>query len=128
MTGYYIEAGYCSGASREEAWAKIKEITNYLCEHPSLIVEEALKFGAPKSADGDGIEYYAQKYKERTDLTIRIKEGIDEFTKEERNQVVQLASGGGRGRVMKEHMRRAFCRLVMYEMHKLELEVNISVG
>jgi DNA repair exonuclease SbcCD ATPase subunit len=44
---------------------------------------------------------------------------------DEKNQrVVQMASGD---RLVKEHIRRAFCRLVMAEMHKLNIEINIVV-
>lgn len=126
MTGYYIESGYQSGCSREEAWEEIKRITNYLCEHPSLIAEEALNFRAPAIADDETILEFALKYKERTDLTIRIIE--DEVDGEDRRHVVQYASGGGQSRVMKEHLRRAFCRLVLTEMHRRGMEVNITVA
>jgi hypothetical protein len=129
MTGYYIETGYQSGCSREEAWEEIKRITRYLCDHPNLLVKEALEFRAPATADGETILDYANKYKEQNDLTCRIIEKQDKLDPDEQIQhVVQYASGGGASRTMKEHLRRAFCRLVMNEMHRKGMEVNVRVS
>ena len=125
MTGYYLEPGYQSGASREAAWEALKRITLEISDAPERIALEAAAFGVRQIPD----EYLAA-YRERTDLTVRIKErgdiGVDEDA--ETGHVVQYASGGGQSRVMKEHLRRAFCRLAIREMHLLGYEVNMRVS
>jgi len=130
VTGYYLEAGYQSGASREEAWEALKRITLEICETPTVIAEEALAYGCPVEAEGTHINKFAESYRARTDLTIRIKEkgdiGVDEDA--ETGKVVQYASGGGQSRIMKEHFRRAFCRLAIRRMHAEGYEVNMTVA
>jgi hypothetical protein len=131
-TSYIIGIGYNSGASCDfkftssngffaEAWELLKSVVIEICNNPNRIVEEARKFSAAETcANGTTcctLEGHAEKYRiPWTDRTI----AFDEKKKE----VVQMASGD---RLVKEHIRRAFCRLVINEMHKHNIEVNLMV-
>lgn len=47
---------------------------------------------------------------------------------EEKPQIMLLASGGGCNcRLMKEGLRRAFCRLMIKKAHKKHIEISIAV-
>lgn len=135
MTSYRLEVGYQSGSSREEAWECLKEITEEICEHPEELVSEACRFDGKRNTHHPHcgksfrglLAEYAEAYKPpRKDLTLRIientRDGVDE------NSVVQYASGGGEGRVVKESLRRAFCRLAIQRMHREGYEVNLTVA
>lgn len=130
MTGYYIELGYQSGYSADfdldEAWKEMKTVCGEICSRPERIADEAVRLGAPVEDDGAEIYTYAQSYHNCSDLTIKIVE--KEKDGEKRRYIQQFASGGNPCRMMKEHLRRAFCRLMMEEMHKRGIEINISVG
>jgi hypothetical protein len=67
----------------------------------------------------------ALKYPTDEDLTIKI---LDSPKDPARRQIQQLASGYGKWRTIKEELRRAFCRLVLAEMHKRGMEVDIFVA
>ena len=129
MTGYHISIGYLSGYDKEEAWEVLKRVVLELCNAPERIAEEAMRFGM----DGAVAREYAEAYRGASletrgteDSTLRIIEG--ERAEGNPPQIMQLAGGAGPSRVIKEAMRRAFCRLVMYEMHKREIEININVA
>lgn len=129
MTGYHISIGYLSGYDKDEAWEVLKRVVLELCNAPARIAEEAMRFGM----DGAVAREYAEAYRGASlethgteDSTLRIIEKNEaEGTPP---QIMQLAGGSGPSRLYKEQMRRAFCRLVMYEMHKLEIEININVA
>lgn len=126
MTGYTIEVGYNSAQGGEEVWDKLKTVAKGICKKPEQIAEEAIKFGAGQRCNKDSLMEYAEAYKEcgekgTADLTVRIIEGEEPY-------ISQSASGGGEAREIKEHLRRAFCRLVLYEMHKSLMEINIRVA
>lgn len=130
MTGYHISIGYLSGGDKDEAWATLKEVVAKLCAEPAAVAMEALKYGMPP----DRVREYAEPYRSfsaatgRTeDSTLVIKEA-DPDDPESYHQVMQLAGGGGESRGLKEATRRAFCRLVLKEMHKREYEININVS
>jgi hypothetical protein len=128
MTYYIIGVGYNSGSSckeyhnNEKAWELLKSVVIEICNNPEKITEEAHKFNAPETCQHGPtcctLAGHAERYKlPWKDLTIRFDE--------ENQTVVQLASGD---REVKEHIRRAFCRLVLYAMHKHNVEINITVG
>lgn len=128
-TSYLISIGYNSGCSCEKdyidkakAWELLKNMVRSICADHTLIVDEARKFDAPEHCETGPecctLTNHAEKYKlPWTDRTI--------YFDEKKQQVVQMASGD---RLVKEHIRRAFCRLVMAEMHKLHVEINIVVA
>jgi len=117
-TGYHIEVGYNSVHSKEEVAEKLVEVVHAICEEPESIVGNArLVEGAVMPME------YAESYRKPwQDLTIKIidKDGLP--------SVMQMASGGGVERGYKEAMRRAFSRLVIQEMHRCGMEVNLIVA
>ena len=130
MTGYHISIGYMSGCpDKEEAWETLKAVVLDLCNAPALIADEAISFGMDRAT---ALEY-AGAYvgasianRGTEDSTLRIieadaKEGTPP-------QIMQLAGGIDPSRSIKEAIRRAFCRLIMREMHKREIEININVA
>lgn len=121
MTGYYIEVGYNSKWDKEEVWKELKKVVIDICKNSKVLIEE-IKRETNKVIPIDFIEKYKWPCK---DLTIRITEN-NEDNKE--NFISQAASGGGYERDCKEICRRAFCRLILLEMHKREMEVNIFVS
>lgn len=130
MTGYHISIGYLSGDDNDKAWAMLKRIVADLCAKPEVIAEEAMAFGMrPETA-----KEYAESYRSfsletgRTeDSTLVVKER-DLDDEDSYVQIMQLASGRGVSRTNKEAMRRAVCRILMREMHKRGLEININVA
>lgn len=123
MTGYYISVGYNAraGASvKAGLWQELKEAALDLCEHYERIALEAHRLESGYSVAA--LAEYAELYHSRADATIQFLEPPDEEP-----QIMQLASGGGLGRDMKEALRRAFARLLIQEMHKKRIEVNLVV-
>lgn len=130
MTGYHITIGYLSAADKDEAWRVLKGVVASLCADPTRIAAEAGCFGMSPAVASEYAEAYrsfSSKNGRTEDSTLVILER-DATTPESEPQVMQLASGGGFERGAKEATRRAFCRLVMNEMHKLEYEININVA
>lgn len=126
-TGYTIEIGYISGYSfrgdTQEAWNLLAGAASVIARHPHLIEEEALRFGAPKVCPcgcGATLREHAEIYQKEF-----IIEGGPLLIDYEKKVVFQSASGQ---REMKEHVRRAFIRCVMYEMHKLGIEISVIVS
>ena len=123
MTGYYISIGYNSGNPKTpegNLWHSVKRIAN------SITLEE-LKAEYLEYEDivecEDGcckIDEFVAKYSARDDLTI----GMDDQDEE----IWQHASGGGYSRLMKEGLRRAFCRLMLKKAHREKIEISIHVS
>ena len=65
---------------------------------------------------------YLEAYREEKDLTMFHTGEGDE------RAVVQFASGHGEGRLIKESLRRAVCRLLIADMHNEDVEVNLRVA
>lgn len=124
MTGYYIEIGYLSGysgpADLDQAWDSLKNVVAILREQPANIVGEAMR------VEGGSLRKllpFAERYHPKfTDGTIEVNDA--------ERQITQLASSGNgdAARVVKEQVRRAFCRLVIQEMHRRGIEVNLCVA
>lgn len=103
MTGWRIEPGYPATKSQVEAWEAIKEAVG------SVSCQELIReYKGPLEEAEEGWPLEMARYmtdKQGQDLSVKISED---------DQVVRLlASGGGKGREMKEHMRRAFIRCVL---------------
>lgn len=129
MTGYHISIGYLSGGDydKDEAWEVLKKVVLDLCHNPHHLMDELVSFGMnPRIAAECAAAYVGASEATRgtEDSTLRIIEAKDD----DPPQVMQLAGGADEWRVHKEATRRAFCRLVMREMHKLEIEININVA
>jgi len=121
MTAYYIEVGYNSYyGDRGEVAEKLKEVVADIREHPERLVAETLRIEPELSQEA--LAEYAASYKPPgEDLTISIDES-------DGLKIVQLASGGGEARELKEALRRAMCRLVIEAMHRAKMEINIRVS
>lgn len=121
MTGYHIRIGYNSKWNKDEAWHELVACVGRLRNDPARIIGEVVRLDG-NVADAALLEAFARVYADTGDVTLTIRD-----TPEDRS-VVQLASGGGPGRDLKERFRRAFCRLVIEEMHRLGIEVNLEVA
>lgn len=121
MTGYTLTAGYQSGGNKADAWQRLKQTALRLCETPDAIAAEVERL-EPGRYSGEERAEYAAAYALRQDLTITFRDDPDDPA------IHQSASGGGRGRELKEAMRRAFCRLVIEAMHRERIEVNMIVA
>lgn len=127
MHGYYMSIGYISGATcaenKEDAWPILKQVVMDLCGKTDEIIREAMAFMAPTSCNGYSIEEHAEAYKGNQGKIIKYYEGGDADDGPE--QCVSFLCGATDA--LKEHVRRAFCRLVLYEMHRRGIEVNLEV-
>lgn len=128
MTSYHISIGYLSGYDKDEAWEVLKKVVLDLCHNPHHLMDELVLFGMnPRVASECAAAYVGASEATRGtgDSTLRIIEADNEGNPP---QIMQLAGGDGEWREYKEATRRAFCRLVMREMHKLEIEINVNVA
>lgn len=130
MTGYHMKLspGYNGTASGTDAeiWQQLKTIVEHLCKNQIIVVEEAMRFGMSRTT----AQQYTESYKtfdgtQTEDATLQV---IEPLEGEESGEIMQLASGGGHERILKETIRRAFCRCVIFEMHLRGLEVNLIVA
>lgn len=122
MTTHTISIGYNSGdgslkLSRNKSWLVLKRTVEEICADIASLIAEARKYNAPEEdADGD-LQDFANYYKlPWQDQTIYFDEKL--------HVVIQNSSGR---RNIKEHLRRAFCRLVMQKLHQRNIEININV-
>jgi hypothetical protein len=120
---YRIQVGYNAQHQADEVWGEIKNAVDAIQADPSRIVCEV--FRLEPNANRELIEEVSSLYRKPViDQTIQIVElGID---KHER-WIGQTASGSDPGRDAKESCRRAVCRLVMEELHRKKMEVDIVV-
>ena len=117
-TGYHIQIGYNSATPRNDVVQRLLAVVDEICKTPELIIREVWRVenvNVPAE--------YADNYRKPwNDLTVKI---LDDNGQPE---IMQMASGGGIERDYKECMRRAFCRLVIQEMHRTKHEVNLVVA
>lgn len=127
MTGYHITIGY-NGAtnsfSYDEMWEILKETTRKICDSPQSIIAEARRLNAPESCSQGccSLDTYADNYVDSFETYGHPISIIDDG---ENRQVMQLASTDDD---IKYHVRRAFVRLLIQEMHKRKIEVNLNVA
>ncbi len=121
MTGYSFSIGYLSGASykgdTDEAWQELVKCVETLRTQPERIVTEARRLDAPEHCEHGCCTLFslAQAYQNH-DATLVIHHDA--------HTIDQYASGD---RMVKEHVRRAFCRLVLEDMHRKGIEINLKV-
>lgn len=127
MTEYSIEVGYnhdgASNAAEEKIWSVLKQVGLDIANNTGAIIDEASRCGAPAVLGADALVNYAVMLKARNDNTIQFLESNGESS----GRIYLPASGGGDARTMKGHVRRAYCRLVVAEMHKRGYEVSMIV-
>lgn len=134
VTGYHIRIGYNSALNADEkraAFETLKEVVASLRDDTDRLVREvkheSVAWSDPARAAIDDalLREYAEVYRPPArDATLTIIEPIGD----EPGQIMQLASGGGEAREVKERLRRAFSRLVILEMHRRGIEVNLVVA
>lgn len=124
MTGYHISVGYNSGAKREDVWRELKLVVEQLRHQSQAIIDELRRVEGPLAFGDQELREYAEMYGAQRDLTLTIHEAEDD----REAQIVQLASGGGTARDIKEALRRSFSRLVIAAMHTRRMEVNLHVA
>ena len=127
MTSYYVSIGYNRGAfdkyGPEYEWEMLQSIVREICNNPDRIISEARRLGAPEVC-GKGcceLSTYADNYKGKIG-----ENGHPLFytVMDDKNFLVQNASADDE---IKFHVRRAFIRLLIDEMHKENIEVNLKV-
>jgi hypothetical protein len=125
-TTYVLSLGYNGNSVISEAnqWLMLKRAAETLCSTPAWrehIMDEAVKYNCP-SFDENGIllsEYILKFQIPCTDCTIMLDN--------EEHKIRLVASGGSLSRIIKTQLRRAFCRLIINQMHKANIEVNLVV-
>lgn len=123
---YAISVGYNPSIPKEDVWSKMVEVVNELRINSQKIVDEVLRL--EPDADKEMTKSVSEMYSPLTDdedLNIKV---IVSDGKGRHSYIMQSASGGGQWRLVKESCRRAFCRLVLEEMHKNKMEINIDVS
>lgn len=128
MTGYHLSIGYLSGGDKAQAWDTLKTVVLNLCHDPVRIANEAVRLGMNRTTAHECARAFASaslEFQGTEDSTLRIIEGD---RAEGNPQIMMLAGGSGQSRTIKEAIRRAFCRLVMTEMHRRDIEININVA
>lgn len=132
MTGFYISAGYSSTCDSDEVEQMMFKVGREIANDPQAIVNEmAINGSAPwRESDSEKLMEYARRFKEQQDLTIEFETECPDYVSDKEEwtpQIKMLASGGGYHRIFKEESRRAFMRLLVNQMHRLGMDVNISV-
>lgn len=130
-TFYTIEIGYLSGEqyedSKDAAWAFLKKVVYEIANSPDALWDEARNFDAPEMCDcgEDNCPYSLADWCEAfTD--DKIADGSNAYKiNEDGKYIIMIASGNRR---MREHVCRAFCRLMIKRMHEQFIEVNIRVS
>src|SRR5690348_3435921 len=124
-TSYTLSIGYLSGDSfkgnTDAAWQVLVDTLEHIKQAPERIVTEARRLDAPEMC-GEGcctLQSLAEAYQQYSDATLIIHQT------DGKRYVTQLATGD---RTLKEHVRRAFCRLVIEDMHRQGIEVNLIVS
>lgn len=127
MRGYHISIGYNGGGTSQEEevrWRSLVAMARRVADYPELIVEEARRLGTPETCASGccHLATYADNY--------RLPFGVDGhpvsvIESSDNRQIMQLASGYDD---LKFGVRRAFVRLLLAEMHRIGVEVNLRVA
>ncbi len=127
-TGYTLEIGYVSGYSsslnRDQRWEAFENYARQLIETPAMLVDESNRLKTPRRADEKYLIEVAQTY------ALPVTEGGPLEFKEINGDryIFIMCSSGGEYRLAKESIARAFCRLMIYHMHTLGIDVDITVA
>lgn len=122
MTGYHISLGYNSSGGAD--WDDVKAIANSITKDELRAeyseYETITRCGSSELTIDDFIDTQLKQ----EDASMKFLE--DEEGEE---QIMLLASGGGCNcRLMKEGLRRAFCRLMLKKAHGKHIEISIHVA
>jgi hypothetical protein len=127
MTSYYVSIGYNRGSftkyGNNYEWNMLKQTARNICDNPNKIIEEARRLDSPETCTKGccNLETYADNYKAEIG-----SQGHPLFFSEieDDKYLVQNASADDD---IKFHVRRAFIRLLIEEMHRERIEINIKV-
>jgi len=124
MTGYHIEIGY-NGALRTDydlMWEELKQVARNIADNPAAIIAEARRLGSPEICNSGCclLDTYADNYIGEFGVN-----GHPVSVIENDCQIMQSASTDDK---IKYHVRRAYVRLLIQEMHRKEIEVNLIVA
>lgn len=127
MRGYHIRIGYNGGgnsAEEEFRWQSLVQSARTVADHPQRIIDEARRIGAPEQCDQGCCELatFADNY--ANDFSTP-GHPVSIIEREDDRQIMQMASAGDE---LKYCVRRAYVRLVIEEMHRLNIEVSLSVS
>lgn len=142
-TGYHLEVGYNSGCSgffgtHEDAANILLAVVRQVAESPlEILMEAGRERGLSSLSFYDDILDYAKRF--QYSLEHPDEDGTVTITPPRGNESwrVMLLATGGPGieedgawgaRSLKELVRRAFCRLVILEMHRRGIEVSLVVA
>ena len=125
MRGYHIRIGYNGGGDAEEEesrWQSLIQVARSVANNPQRIVAEARRLGAPERCTEGCCELstFADNYANEALSPVSI---IDQ---DGNRQIMQLASTSDDE--FKYCVRRAYVRLVIEEMHRLGIEVSLTVA
>lgn len=118
MTSYYITVGYSSFTTEVETSKWLKE--NYENMDLKEIRKIAIDFGMYEDEVGEFLERLSIK----DDLSIILKKNEDTGFYE----IIQLASGGGVYRQLKEKMRKAVAAYFLKRSARDNVNINITTG
>lgn len=122
MTSFLLEIGYISGATYNEgaegAWAELLQVVERVKRDKSNLWLWVRCHGICPQQDevGNTLEAYVDQYTKEEFCPLSIRE----------DSVCVGCSGGGVSRTMKEHVARAFCRLVIDQMHAKGISVCLT--
>ena len=128
MTGYHIQIGYnAQGGHPDDLWGDLVKTVRFVCSHPERIIAEARRLGAPEKCERGccTLATHAAVYADPIGQDGHPVKFIDRPGEPQNRQVMQLAAAAD---PIKYHIRRAFIRLLIAEMHKQEIEVNLTVA
>lgn len=125
MTSWYIEVGGASGFSTQldigEQEAELRRVTLELVGHDrAAVIEEAV------SAGMDPGQAAERAISATHDATARVVGTVKD--RREALYVSLIASGGEPWRSVKEAYCRAFLRVLMSRMHRLGIDLNVTVS
>lgn len=125
MTGWHITIGYNSGhITKADAWETLKTVVSNVCSNRTRIGNTALGYGCPQSDDAGTLAEHLEKFAiPCPDATITL---LEPNSPGDAGTVMLLASATSFNSI-KTNTRRAFARLVIQEMHKRQIDVDLSV-
>ncbi len=116
MTGYTIEAGYCSGYGLNgDPWEIILEAAKSISQE-ELLAEYQGPSECEKGCCKSDVMAESMTTRQGEDGSIIFHE----------DYIHMMASGGDVTRIMKESMRRAFARCVMRRADILGVDVDVT--
>jgi hypothetical protein len=121
MIGWHITLGYNSGHTGDADWQTVCDLAVMTAGDTKSLADEAFIYTRKEPLElREMIEKVAETYQQHD--TFGSPLFIDE------KQIMILASGGGDWRKAKEHVARAFVRLLMQAVHSLGFDISVSVA